>query len=125
MNTLNPPGDILDRLTQTATWASRNDGHLVEHRLDDMTPDHRRRVLQWLRAHAYELYGDRLDQLAHRQRCGQISRIDFAAEVNLIRARHPEEWLDQQPLVQRLQQLVPRRAGVGAGILRRIRGWRA
>lgn len=122
--TLDPPGDLLDRLTQTATWASRTDGHLVEHRLDDMDPDHRRHVLRWLRCHAYDLYQQRLDQLAHAHRTGASSRVQFEADLLLMRARHPEEWLDQQPLVQRLDRLVVRRPGVGAGILRRIRGWR-
>jgi hypothetical protein len=123
--TLNPPGDVLARLGQAHTWATyRLDGGLTEIRLDDMDPEHRRHVLGWLRRHAHDLYAQRLDQIAHAHRTGASTRAEFAAELALHRARHPEEWLDQQPLVQALDRLVVRRPGVGAGILRRIRGLR-
>lgn len=126
MNTLDPGPGVLTRLSQAHHWTSYGDnGQLVEHRLDDMTDDHRRRVLHWLRTHAHDLHRDQADRLAHRYRRGHLTRLELEAELTLLRALHPEEWLDQQPLVHRLQQLVPRRAGVGAGILRRIRGWRA
>lgn len=122
--TLNPPGDVLTRLGQTEHWASyRLDGQLVETSLDAMEPEHRRHVLAWLRRHTHDLYQQRLDHLAHAHRTGASTRLDVEAEVLVMRARHPEEWLDQQPLVQALERLVPRRAGVGAGILRRIRRW--
>lgn len=121
--TMNPPGDVLARLGQTEAWASYGPHGLTEHRVTDMDPEHRRHVLAWLRRHAHDLYAQRLDQIAHAHRTGASTRAEFSAEVLIHRARHPEEWLDQQPLVQTLDRLVVRRAGVGAGILRRLR-WR-
>lgn len=121
---LTPPDDLLARLAQTDTWASHGVHGLVERRLDDMDPEHRRHVLGWLRRHAHDLYTQRLDQIAHAHRTGASTRAEFECLLLIHRARHPEEWLDQQPLVQALDRLVVRRAGVGAGILRRIRGLR-
>lgn len=102
-----PQGVVL--LDQADHWHAWGDeGQLVQLRLDDMTPSHQRRTLAWLRDHAVQLHGQRKDVSVRLHRRGLLTDGEFADEQRYLDALDPAVWLDDQPLVRRLVQLIPR-----------------
>jgi len=95
-------------LHQADHWATWSDGgQLVRIRLDDMSPDHRRRTLAYLRAHAEFFHTRQLDTLGRLYRRGGLSDREFGDETAYLRALDPHVWLDDTALVRRLVQLTP------------------
>lgn len=110
-------------LDQASYWQAKGDeGQLVRLLLDDMTDDHRSRTLAWLRQHAEQMQDHRRDIVARLHRRGLLDAAAFAAELRYLDALDPHVWLEDQPLVRRLVQLVPRPAPrPRRGLLRRWR----
>jgi hypothetical protein len=96
---------LLDQAEYWCAWG--DEGQLVRLHLDDMTTAHRRRVLDWLRAHAEQLHTARLDVLARLRRRGQLTDAEFAAEAAALEAIAPVVWIEDTPLVRRLVQITP------------------
>lgn len=95
-------------LHQADHWAMWTDsGTLVRVRLDDMSPDHRRRTLTWLRGHAEFFRTRQLDTIARLYRRGRLSEREFADDTARLEALDPHVWLDDTALVRRLVQLTP------------------
>lgn len=118
--------DLDALLQQTAIWRSHGDhAHLVTHLIDDMTPDHRARVLAWLRGNAELMQNLHRDHITRLYKRGLLSVEEFAAELAYLDAMPAAVWLEDQPLVRRLVQLVPREPLPARGVLARIRrGWK-
>lgn len=102
------PGDDATRAMLADTyWLTRAsaDDRLTLTAVDDMTPDHQRRLLDYLRRSA-----DQLHWYARKAINDQFRRyeIGFAARAQLLRQLDipPAEWLDDTALVRRLVQLV-------------------
>lgn len=105
--TLAEPG-FANLLHQADHWATRDDaGRLIRVRLDDMGPDHRRRVLAWCREHAEFLHTRELDCITTRYKRGHLSDAEFAADVAQVEGVTAAVWLDDTALVRRLAQLTP------------------
>lgn len=105
--TIAEPGfaHLLHQADHWATWNAG--GQLVRVRLDDMSPDHRRRTLAYLRAHAEFFRCRELDALARLYRIGKLSTAEYGAESSYLEALDPHVWLDDTELVRRLVQLTP------------------
>lgn len=109
-------------LYQADHWATWTGGQFVRIRLDDMSPEHRRRVLAHLRAHAEFFHHRQLDTLTRLHRRGRLSDTELGDESRYLRALDPAVWLDDTPLVRRLVQLTP--APPAAPRRRRFLPWR-
>lgn len=114
---------LLDQATVWHAWG--DDDQLVALYLEDMTPRHRTRLLAWLRERAEELQGRAMDEVARQQKRGELTDAEFAAAAEQLVGIDARTWLEERPLVRRLQEMQPRAHWPGRGLLRgRRRSWR-
>lgn len=110
---------VIHRLHQSARWAYRDDdGRLHCARLNEMTPEHRRNVLRWLRDRATQLHAQQIDYHHREIRRGR-DYAEIVADIGTLKRTPPGAWLDETPLVRRLAELVPRQPAPPRGLLRR------
>lgn len=115
---------VVHRLHQAATWAHVGDnGRLIVQRLNDMSPEHRQSVLGWLRHRAVQLHAAQIDY-HYREVTRGRDYSEITSDIARLKRTPPGTWLDQTPLVRRLDQLVPSRPASGRGLLRSVLwGW--
>lgn len=103
------PENILDLLRQDEWWRPFEKPPV---RLVDMTVSHRRNLVAWLERRAFSLHL----QESFRNAMIAVSPIgpggDMACDAfDSMSMEHdrkdPREWLDEQPLVQKLRELIP------------------
>lgn len=110
-------------LEQAAIWRSWGDhGRLMTQLVDDMTPQHRAHTLAWLRGHAEMLLNQRRDHITRLHKRGLLSDQEWGQALAALDATPAGVWLEEQPLVRRLVQLVGRPPALPRrGILRMFR----
>jgi len=92
------------RLYQDRVWTTK-DGETL--RLEDMTPNHRRRTLCYLRLHARAVkFNYELDLILGPQPVGEMACDMFDAGLRELEEQPAMEWLNETPLVTRLAQMV-------------------
>ncbi len=108
-------------LRQGTYWKIRQWGVLQLVTIDSLTPDHRARLLDWLRANASLMQAHEARQIVTSHRRRLIGDQEFAAEMRKLEDVDPREWIDNTVLVRRLVELVPRKVLARRGLLRRWR----
>jgi len=105
-------------LQQHTVWRSwSNHGDLTTHYLADMDRQHLLNVRAQLGRMAPELHHLHLDQLTRAWRVGTLTDEEFWAQHGAARLTGPQEWLDAQPLVIQIDQLL-REPAPARGLLR-------
>jgi hypothetical protein len=98
------------QLTQLAGdhWLRRDwlTGKTHPIRLDEMTPRDRARLLAGLRRNALLFQRQELGLVATLRDSGILTPIEAAARAHALNTTPPGRWLEQQPLVARLRELV-------------------
>jgi len=92
-------------LMQDQMWTTREG---VTLRLEDMTPDHRRNTLCWLRRHAAGLkfHYELSIIMSPMQPSGDMACDAFDAGLRELEEEPDAQWLNTTPLVLRLTGLV-------------------
>jgi hypothetical protein len=94
----------VDVLHQDKEWLTKDKRRL---RLEDMTPSHRRNLLEFLRKRAFGLaFKDGIIMLAGPMAPGGDHAMDAAEEAVTWQIDNPQEWLENTPLVKRLKELI-------------------
>lgn len=106
---IQPGADTARVMVNGTAWLTRDfpDDPLRLVDVDDMTPEHQRRLLAYLRAHAYEQHWFARKAIKEQFQRREIDAIQMATQLTLIGAV-PELWLEDTALVRRLVQLVAR-----------------
>lgn len=89
-------------------WAKTPTGELYPIQLEEMTVEHRRALLAWLRRHAAVMHAHQARTNASLWQSGLIDDTELGRRMRALRSVAPQVWLEDTPLVRRLVQLVPR-----------------
>lgn len=111
------PGPSL-QLTQLSGdhWLRRDwlTGKTHPVRLDEMSPRDRARLLAGLRRNALIFQRQELGLIANLRDSGVLTEHEAAARVHALHATPAGRWLEQQPLVARLRELIEEQQGQAA-----------
>jgi hypothetical protein len=95
---------VINCLYQAEVWTTK-DGREIA--LGDMTPEHRRNLLAWIRRRAEQLkWSAELRICAGPGPSGDAASDCFDAIFDEMLRTPAAEWIEEQPLVARLRELV-------------------
>lgn len=95
-------------LRQGFYWKIRGPaGELQLVHLDQLSREHQRRLLAWLRRNAETMQAHERRTVARLYQRGRMLAPEFAAAMRPLETVLPEVWIEDTALVRRLVQLVP------------------
>jgi hypothetical protein len=95
--------DILELLDQDDAWVTR-EGQVIL--LDELDAERRSSLLAWLRVHAPAFKAaEEADLVSYGMPSGEAAFDMVLGGIMQLIGMSPEEWIEEQPLVQRLVEL--------------------